>query len=342
MTRKCSRCEINSDKITRGFCQNCYVWLRNNGQINNIPIIPLPDSLSKEQEEILIGSMLGDGNLGINKKGINARFTIKRKIEDKEYLLWEYEKFSTFCGSPTKEHYPLDKRTNKIYPAISFCTRASPIFTNYYKIWYPNKIKIVPKNLELTPLTLLIWFLDDGSINRSKTDTLDLKLSTNGFLMEDVQRLADMLTKRYKQYYGVNKNGNGFVIQTSDGGAKSFISEIMNLIPECMSRKIKWNGINLNIIERKSKKLNPSIDMKILYEALLSFSSNEAITTKTVVDKVLSEMNKDDRERAQDYIFYYLKKLSKQQHLEKIDPGYNKAKVFYITEQGREFFRNII
>jgi len=69
-----------------------------------------------------------------------------------------------FCSSNFRTYSYLDKRTNKTYKSLNFLTKALPIFTGFYKLFYINKIKIVPNDLSLlTPLALAHWIMQDGA-----------------------------------------------------------------------------------------------------------------------------------------------------------------------------------
>lgn len=120
---------------------------------------------SNEQKEILDGLMLGDGNLSIGGKCINARLRINRSFEDYEYSNWILEVFKIFC---TKKSLGIktvfDGRYNKNYKSIYFYTKRNYLFTEYFNRWYKNGNKILPKNLKLTSLVIAIWFADDGTI----------------------------------------------------------------------------------------------------------------------------------------------------------------------------------
>ena len=340
----CLRCSKDTNRTTRNYCQNCYSWLRNHNKIQNLFIPPSPNSFNKEQNEIFIGSMLGDGSLNLPKNGVNANFIIKRKIEDKEYLIWEFEKFKKFCITPPKEYSRFDKRTNKHYPGISFYTRHCPAFTEQYKLWYPEKIKLVPKNLQLTALSILIWFLDDGCVSIGQTGKVQIKFATNGFIKNDVDYLANLLHKRYSQHYGVhlNKNKNnlnenyGFIIQGSGLAALAIINEIDPIFPDFMLRKAKWRSFDGDFVFSKSRKLNPLIDLNYLNKILLSFDERDKITTSNVYDKLIS--NTDNKRYVIECIFYHLNKYVKNKYLLKIDPGYKKEKQFYITDKGKAYF----
>jgi hypothetical protein len=348
MIKICKNCQIIETKrrFTRGYCQNCYVWLRNNGLLENIPIIPLPDTLTKEQEEIFIGSMLGDGSICLAKKGINANFIVKRKSEDRDYLLWEYEQFQQFCRRGPVDEKRFDKRTNKYYYGTYFYTRVSPVFTELHKLWYPNGIKCVPQNIKLTPLTMLIWFLDDGWVNIKKTGSIQLGLATDGFLKTEVEYLAKLLYERYEEYYGVHDNGNknpagrGWIIQTNGRGAMAIIKDIDPIYPNNMLRKAKWRGATINA--RKSKKLEPAININNLCEILKTYSITDTITTKNVAPKLFPNTltTKKEHRYAQNNIMKYLTNLVKQGFLNKIDNGLYYEKEFYITELGKNYFQS--
>lgn len=203
----------------------------------------MPDFLTEIQKDILIGSMLGDGNLALNPKNRskNARLTIRRSIKDKDYLLWEAKEFTQFMtNNAVSEYSYFDDRTQKIYKGISLITRAAPALTNYFCQWYLDNVKIVPKNIILTPLILLIWFLDDGSAYYGKHGDVQFKLSTNGFSKEEVHFLRDKLVDRYSSKFSVNKNDHKFIITSYGDAAFNFIDEIDPILPECMSRKAKW------------------------------------------------------------------------------------------------------
>ena len=58
-----------------------------------------------------------------------------------------------------------------------------------YDLWYPKNIKIIPKNISLSPTTLLHWFIGDGSATR------EIIFSTHNFNVDDVISLVDRLNK---------------------------------------------------------------------------------------------------------------------------------------------------
>ena len=64
-----------------------------------------------------------------------------------------FEIFSQFCSAPYSSYNYLDSRTNKNYSSLTLSTRSLPLFTEYYKLFYLNGVKVLPNNIGdlLTP-----------------------------------------------------------------------------------------------------------------------------------------------------------------------------------------------
>jgi hypothetical protein len=60
-----------------------------------------------------------------------------------------------------------DNRTAKTYHNTKMQTHRTELFEEQYQRWYPNGKKIVPQDVALTPLSLAIWFADDGIQNKA-------------------------------------------------------------------------------------------------------------------------------------------------------------------------------
>lgn len=107
--------------------------------------------VSPEVEQVIIGSLLGDGCIS------NARLQIKHSAKQLPYLRWKYDILGGVLGG-------------KIYRdgfSHQYKSRKLP-FLNYLKQkWYPNGEKYPPKEElnKLDPLGLAIWYQDDGSYN---------------------------------------------------------------------------------------------------------------------------------------------------------------------------------
>lgn len=124
--------------------------------------------MNKKQKAILIGMVLGDAYLQKTGKK-NARIRLEHSEKQKEYLLWKGKQFfQYFQGKPKKlERFnPVYKKT---YQYFRWQSNTSPEIGKFRNLFYLNNRKIIPKNLPMfltEPLSLAIWFMDDGYFYR--------------------------------------------------------------------------------------------------------------------------------------------------------------------------------
>jgi len=127
-------------------------------------------SLSDFQQQIVIGCILGDGYM---RKKTNAHLQIAHSIKQKEYVDWKYRALKDLVLTPPK---PYKGNGGRI--GYRFFTRSLPQLTFYHDLFYINKLKVISNVLDLKPLTLAVWYMDDGTksyrsmyLNTQKFDT---------------------------------------------------------------------------------------------------------------------------------------------------------------------------
>lgn len=121
---------------------------------------------TEELNQLLLGTLLGDGNLELDKKANakNARLRFGHSINQLEYV---NEKIRL-----SKPLWNANIRLSSDKVEISSISH--PLLTEYYNLFYNNGVKILP-NIDLEPLGLAILFMDDGS-RESKTNALYISL----------------------------------------------------------------------------------------------------------------------------------------------------------------------
>lgn len=152
-----------------------------------------------EIKEIIFGCLLGDGSLEKSINSKNARFKFSQSLKAKEYFLQQFLLFKPyFTDNYNYTNYTyLDKRTNKSYSTLSFSTKALPLFTMFYDLFYLNNNKKIPdqENLKfLTPLALAHWIMQDGSFHKNSKG---IYLCTDYFNSSDTLRIATFLTQNF-------------------------------------------------------------------------------------------------------------------------------------------------
>jgi len=154
--------------------------------------------LSDEQEQVMVGSLLGDGSLGKVCGNEQSYYREMHGVSQREYLEWKFDLFQPFSVQLN------DCINNKIYDAVKFHTIRHPVFTDLEKAWYlrdelgryilrrKKRIKTIPVDVCLTPLSVTVWYLDDGW--KPKRDN-QFYFSTHGFSVTE----CDYMTHKLKE-----------------------------------------------------------------------------------------------------------------------------------------------
>jgi len=161
---------------------------------------------NSETLEALEGLIISDGMISIDKKQKYHRFSISSC--QKEFIEYCRTFFKEFNASEINARGALGNSRNKGYEksSYSFYTSFHPDFTKQRIRWYREGTKIIPKDVKITPLMLKLWYYGDGSIvtNRN-SNTCVVRLSTDGFLNEDI----DFLVKQLEIQVGIlSKNSD--------------------------------------------------------------------------------------------------------------------------------------
>ncbi len=183
--------------------------------------------LTNEQIQVVNGSLLGDASLWHNKnetcnwesKTYNWKFTKRQSSLDNNgvskqgYMDWH---FNTLLPHSTKISNRSNKNKVEVIDSvvvnintdiiqsysIELTTYCHSVWTELARKWYlmdrknnlvlkNNKIiKIVPKDLKLTPLTVCVWFMDDGYLDAKRRHAI---FCTHGFTWEDCEFLVERL-----------------------------------------------------------------------------------------------------------------------------------------------------
>ena len=154
---------------------------------NRTPKLP---SLTDRQNQILVGSLLGDGHLEFARKNThNSRFRKGQKHQFQAYqesLFSELNPYSKTIKNYIKKPRRIGKQT-KLYVENETLvyTCSHPVFSELRKKWYIDHKKIVPKDIIITPIVLAYWFCDDGCRGDNHAT-----LYTQGFSKEENEMLS--------------------------------------------------------------------------------------------------------------------------------------------------------
>jgi len=147
--------------------------------------------LSSKQKHILVGTLLGDGYLYQNRYG-SCYLEIKHAEEQKDYVFWLHKNLSDFCPSEPKQ-----RKDNNQW---KFMTSSNDDLKSLRQNFYPLNKKVVPENIEemLThPISLAVWYMDDGSLDFRPRSHYAFSLKTNSFSIEECNLLSNVLKKNF-------------------------------------------------------------------------------------------------------------------------------------------------
>ena len=147
--------------------------------------------MDKICKSILIGSILGDGHLDpITRNG--SRWILKYDDDHMRYLEW--------LRSKALDLQPSSIKAKKNYHQHYFSTKPSSDVGFFRRHFYPKGIKIVPKDVKLLltdPLSLAIWYMDDGSLDKREKYHLNATFATFCFSFRECVLLASTLKENF-------------------------------------------------------------------------------------------------------------------------------------------------
>jgi len=117
---------------------------------------------------------------------LDAFLEINHSLKAREYVDYKFDKLKRICESAPKERTISENRH-----AYRFFTKQHKELTILYNLFYKDRRKIIPKNLELDPVSIAIWYMDDGSKSRDS----DVYLNTQQFSLSDQKKLIFCLRK---------------------------------------------------------------------------------------------------------------------------------------------------
>ena len=142
--------------------------------------------LTPRQMAILYGSLLGDGY--IHTRG---KMCFEQSDAQIDYLYWKYAELQNFVYPKIAQVRRFDKRSGRYTTSHRFFLRQ--YFQKWRQVWYPQGIKSIPDDLSkwFTPLSLAVWYMDDGHLNNGKSPLF----ASENFCSNDLAKIIAILQK---------------------------------------------------------------------------------------------------------------------------------------------------
>ena len=153
----------------------------------------------------------------------NALLEINHSVRQRTYVDWKHRHLAELVSTPPKV-----RQGNGGRVAYRFVTRSLPELTPYYRRFYGSGMKVIPDDVELLPLTLAVWFMDDGSRSRRA-----VYLNTQQFDLASQERLLGELWSQWGIAASLNRDKHYHRIRISVAGTVRLARLIEpHLLPE--------------------------------------------------------------------------------------------------------------
>jgi hypothetical protein len=137
--------------------------------------------------EWIDGFLLGDGSIGFRKNDfMNARFSMGSV--ERGWTIYAVSGLKKYqLSKPKQSGEVCTRRPNRSWLSYSL---THPDIVQQAKRWYPNGKKVVPDDVRITPTSLLLWYLGDGSFCYDPEHNIPhLRLATCAFSPTDIENI---------------------------------------------------------------------------------------------------------------------------------------------------------
>jgi hypothetical protein len=141
---------------------------------------------TQEQRDAIVGILLGQNH--VKKHGDSYRLEVKYPESKKELTLWIKSILGNFINVIHKE-----EKNNSTVLSLQTATHNELSF--FHKLFYENNKKVIRTQLinYLTPLSVAIWFSDQGEIKNHLT----MKFNSNKFSKSEQETLQYILKVKF-------------------------------------------------------------------------------------------------------------------------------------------------
>lgn len=222
--------------------------------------MPAPLMVDKEirltgpQEQVLLGSLLGDGSLNLGPRYDNAYYQETHSIKQRQYLVWKVGYLKPFAPRLMEFTY-FSKHGGGSYSRCKIWTPVSQFLTKLRYVFYPNGKKIIPIEVLglLNEFGLAVWFCDDGSYRyRNKSCCM----CTDGYSTEEQAILLDWFYEKWGIIGNLLPSGKRYRIDFIPTQARKLIEIIKPFVPECMSYKTGVDPTKIKHARLKKRERN--------------------------------------------------------------------------------------
>lgn len=194
---------------------------------------------------MIVGSILGDGSVRRRVKK-NTCMSFGHCEKQEQYLRWKvsiFEKYGLHTGRVALYVHKSDRYKSGECRTWHSVTRMNALFNFYRENFYDESGKkyINFEHLDVSPMALAIWFMDDG-----QKCTRSYQINTQSFSREELEKLCKYLLDKYELEFTIDKLN---VLYLRTKCIKRFESIIEPYLHETMRYKLRVLGKEEELLE---------------------------------------------------------------------------------------------
>jgi DNA polymerase III gamma/tau subunit len=197
--------------------------------------------IPSEAEQIILGTLLGDSSMSLSSGGI-PRLIIKQGIQQSLYY---YDK-REILGDLFSSEYISDNHAGWGKPVLVCNSKNRRELLPIYKLVYNNGRKMITKELlnSLTPLSLAVWYMDDGSLlSKDSSRKGSVHLSTYSFSKEENELIISYIKEKFGITFILQKDtrgrGKGWSLRANVEDSNKFLTLISEFVPDYFNYKLQ-------------------------------------------------------------------------------------------------------
>ncbi len=151
---------------------------------------------------ILVGSILGDGSLTPSSvRRQESQLHLGYSEQYLPYLEWLHSQLQPIGVNPIQ--------VKRGYRQYHFYTTPSGFVGWFRRMFYPDGVKVVAEDISgllVDPLSLAVWYMDDGSLDFRAGDHCNASIATYNFSESDCLRLSRVLWSNFRLRANVHRS----------------------------------------------------------------------------------------------------------------------------------------
>lgn len=246
-------------------------------------------ALTKYQEQMIYGSLLGDMSIYRNKpkgkilkNGTSSRLKCVHGEKQKDYLVFKQNILEKFVKTPLKDNSHVGFEGYGSIKTSRFSTITDRCFSSIYEnVIVDGKKTINQKWMDkLDWISIAFWYMDDGSCNKYYVKTKNkynraVSFHTQCFSLEEHKIIQDFfLSKGIKTSIVKDKRCDSYFLNVSTEGTEKLFNNISKYIPDSMRYKLydfDGDAFNSDLVDNKT--LDSIVTERIIEKSLYTENS---------------------------------------------------------------------